>query len=219
MLEPQLVVINKPVGLTSHDVVDIIRRELRPWCAKRPLVGHAGTLDPFATGVLIILIGQATKTQSFFMNGLKTYRATIALGQATDTGDLTGKTTATKKVSPLTIKQITACLTKLVGLQVQAVPLYAAAKVDGKKLYEYARADQEPPRRPIRVITIKEIRLIDYESGSHELTFETICTSGTYIRALAEKIATHLGTVGHLKALCRLQSGDFSLTDTLEIDV
>lgn len=217
MLEPQLVVVNKPAGVTSHDVVDQIRRDLRPFCDQRPLVGHAGTLDPFATGVLVVLIGKATRAQSFFMNGDKTYRATIALGSSTDTGDLTGKVTATKRVPPLTDKLINGCLSKQLGLQVQAVPLYAAAKVDGKKLYEYARAQQEPPRRPIRVITIKETKLIGYNSKIHELTFETVCTSGTYIRALAEKIAARLGTVGHLKALCRLQSGDLSLADCLEI--
>lgn len=217
-LEPQVILVNKPAKITSHDVVYFWRKELRGLQTKRLLIGHAGTLDPFATGILIILVGKATKAQTEFMHQNKQYEATIQLGVQTDTGDLDGKVIKKEAAPKLKINAIKEVFNLLTGQQVQPVPLYAAAKVKGKKLYEYARKGEEPPFRPIRVVTIKNLEVIKYDPAKSQLTIKVDCSAGTYIRALAEKIAEQLNTVGHLIALCRTESGNFKISDCLNID-
>ena len=210
-IEPALILVDKPVGVTSHDVVDEIRRDLRPLNAGRLLVGHCGTLDPMASGLLIVLVGQAVKVQADFLRKDKEYTAVIQLGIATDTGDKEGKMTKQAAVSTITPADLERVKSRVIGTRVQPVPLYAAAKVAGRKLYEYARANQEPPWRPIRYSTVKELVWGDYNKNNQTLAFSLTCNAGTYVRSVAELIAAELGTVGHLIALRRTASGEWRL--------
>lgn len=216
-LEPQILLIDKPAGVTSHDVVGFLRRELRPLdeSGKRLLVGHAGTLDPFATGLLIILVGAAAKAQAEFLGSDKRYQATIKLGTATDTGDLEGTVTAEAPIPPITKEQIERLFADWPSPFTQAVPAYAAAKIDGRKLYQYARSGQTPSRWPIRIGRAHDWSLDKIEPDT--ITFSVTVTAGCYIRSLGEQIAQQLGTVGHLTALRRLSSGSFSAQDALTL--
>lgn len=216
-LEPQIILVDKPTGVTSHDVVGFWRRELRPLHDGKLLVGHAGTLDPFATGLLIILVGDAVKAQSEFLGSAKRYQATIQFGQATDTGDLEGSVTKESPIPNLTSGQITDLFAAWPSPFTQAVPAYAAAKIDGRPLYKYARAGQSPSRWPIRVCRATDWTLDDLAPDS--LTFSVTVTAGCYIRTLAEQIADRLGTVGHLVALRRLTSGSLTALDAIEIEL
>lgn len=214
-LEPTLICVNKPSGVTSHDVVAFWRRELRPLQESRLLVGHCGTLDPLATGLLLIVVGRAVKAQDVFLHHDKSYRATIMLGTETDTGDADGTVTETQAVPSLTKDQIQTAATSLCGTHVQPVPLYAAAKVNGRKLYEYARAGQEPPWRPLRYSTITRFTIISYDPQTYTLVCTIDCNAGTYIRSVAQQLAAHLSTVGHLTALERTAVGEWTLADAL----
>lgn len=216
-IEPQLYLIDKPAGITSHDVVALIRSDIRNSTGDKVKVGHSGTLDPFATGLLIVLLGPAVKAQTIFMDSMKSYDACIQLGVSTDTGDVDGKTTETKQVPTLDNSGITAALNQFIGKIVQPVPIYAAAKVNGRKLYEYARSGQEPPVRPIRICNISAIEFGGYDEANKTLNISVSCSSGTYIRALAEQIANRLGTVGHLYSLRRTDTGGFNLKDAVSI--
>ena len=216
-LEPTLICVAKPSGVTSHDVVAFWRRELRPLQDSRLLVGHCGTLDPLATGLLLIVVGKAVKAQDLFLHHDKSYRATILLGTETDTGDADGTVTAMKDVPQLTRAQIQTAAATLCGTHVQPVPLYAAAKVNGRKLYEYARAKQDPPWRPIRYSTITRFAITDYNKTTRAINCEIDCNAGTYIRSVANQLAEKLGTVGHLTALTRTAIGEWTLTDALPL--
>ena len=216
-LEPTLICIDKPSGVTSHDVVAFWRRELRPLQDSRLLVGHCGTLDPLATGLLLIVVGKAVKAQDVFLHHDKSYRATIALGAETDTGDADGTVTATQDVPQLTRAQIQTAAATLCGTHIQPVPLYAAAKVNGRKLYEYARAKQDPPWRPIRYSTITHFDITSYDPQTHTITCDIDCNAGTYIRSVAQQLAEKLGTVGHLSALARTAIGEWTLADALPL--
>lgn len=216
-LEPQIILVDKPAGVTSHDLVAFWRRELRPLDdSRRLLVGHAGTLDPFATGLMIILIGEAVKAQSDFLGSDKRYRATILLGTATETGDLEGRVIATAPIPQITDQQVRDLFADWPSPFTQAVPAYAAAKVDGRKLYEYARRGESPSRWPIRIARATDWTLDALTAD--QITFTVTVTAGCYIRSLAEQIATKLGTVGHLNALRRLRSGPFSIDDSLVLE-
>ena len=219
ILEPQLILVDKPAGVTSHDVVAFLRREFRSLdeSGKRLLIGHSGTLDPFATGLMIILVGPAVKAQSEFLGSAKRYQATLQLGQATDTGDLDGQITTNQAVPPVTTEQIEKMFANWPSPFTQAVPAYAAAKIDGRKLYQYARQGQTPSRWPIRVARANDWQLNSLKDN--EITFTVTVTAGCYIRSLAEAIAHRLGTVGHLTALRRLSSGSLSVDDALPIDL
>lgn len=188
-------VLDKPAGLTSHDCVALVRAAVRE---KR--VGHTGTLDPFATGVLPLAIGPATRFIQYLDEGQKVYEATLALGERTDTGDLEGEVVETASVPP----DLDLDLASLVGEQMQEPPAYSAVKVDGKKLYEYARAGipKRAAARPIHIYALQELGRTPYR-------FRVTCSRGTYVRVLGEDIARGLGTVGHLTQLRRVRSGPF----------
>ena len=216
-----LLIIDKPVGLTSHDIVSRVRRALR---TKR--VGHTGTLDPFATGVVVLLIGQATRLARFLDKDEKEYEATIRFGFATDSGDLTGVPTERSPSSDDEIGKIieaTEWDSILAGFQgniEQTPPMYSAKKIAGKKLYEHARKGETVERKPIKIsihrLTITSPRppALDYPS----IPISVTCSAGTYIRTLAEDIGTAAGIPAHLTALRRIRAGRFSLYDSVSLD-
>lgn len=182
-----IVIINKPQGITSRQAVSKVRNIL-----KEKKAGHTGTLDPMATGVLPILLGKATKLSQYLVEHDKKYIATIYLGEKKDTGDIEGKTIEKMDIPNLEIQVIEKTLKSFVGKSKQVPPMYSAIKIDGKKLYEYAREGLEVNREP-RDIIIYDIKLIDFVDN--KITFEVFCSKGTYIRVLCEDIAQKLGTV------------------------
>ena len=185
--------INKPAGWTSFDVVKKVRGII-----KEKKVGHAGTLDPFAEGVLVLGTGPDTKKLTDITTASKIYRAELTLGKATDTQDRDGKIIAESQVPELTRETIDAVLASFVGTQEQIPPMYSAKKVNGQRLYKLARKNKTVERDPV-TITIDQISLLDYTEPV--ITFEVTCSKGTYVRALGADIAAKLGTVGHLTAL------------------
>jgi tRNA pseudouridine55 synthase len=210
-----VLVIDKPVGLTSHDVVDDIRRILR---VRR--VGHTGTLDPFATGVLVVLVGRATRLAQFLNGFEKEYDAVIRLGYATDTGDITGKPIQSdkedsKRSDPWNKQQIESALDSLRGEIEQVPPMYSAKKQAGRKLYELARRGEEVERKPVRVCIHKfeAIKptgesLKNNLDGTFDFEVRVTCSAGTYVRTLAEDFGKRLGIGAHLAELRRTRVGD-----------
>lgn len=207
-----MILINKPVGLTSHDIVDIIRRKI---ALRR--VGHAGTLDPFASGLLIILIGrEETKRQSEFLNLDKTYEATLRLGATSSTDDPTGEIAINSMAkASLPLNSIEGVLRSFIGSYDQMPPTYSAKKIKGKKAYELARKGIHPELKP-KCITIHSIDLLLYEWPYLSLRCTVSC--GTYIRALARDIGEHLGCGGFCEKLVRTAIGSYSLRDALTIE-
>jgi tRNA pseudouridine55 synthase len=216
-----LLIIDKPEGITSHDVVARVRRILK---TKR--VGHTGTLDPFATGVMVILIGKATRLAQFLDKDIKEYEAVVRLGFETDTGDRTGLRIAdcgTRiEEMPARLDEIdwTQFLSEFRGDINQVPPMYSAKKVAGKKLYELARAGVEVERKPVRV-TIHELNVLAPDSirnPQSAIRIRVVCSAGTYIRTLAEDIGRKLGTGAHLEELCRTRSGKFDISQSITLD-
>ena len=209
-----ILVINKPTTWTSFDVVAKVRRIFN---LKK--VGHAGTLDPMATGVLIVLVGKATKWSDQLLIQDKKYVAEIQFGRQTDTGDADGQITIDQPVS-LTEADITTVLPKLTGEREQMVPAYAAVKVGGKKLYELARKGQVLTDRPVRHITIRQLTLRQFTPHPRypTATIEVECSKGTYIRVLAEEIAAKLNTVAYLTKLQRTASGHYTLDQAVTLE-
>lgn len=206
-----LILINKQKGFTSHDVVNVIRKKLN---IKK--VGHTGTLDPNATGVLPILVGKATKISKYLIEHNKTYIATIKLGEKTDTGDSEGRVIETKKVPKnLEKEEIEQALTDFLGKQKQLPPIYSAIKVKGKKLYEYAREGQEVKLEP-RDIEIYKIKLLEYKYN--KIKIEAECSKGTYMRTLCEDIAKKLETVGYMEELQRTKINEFKIGNSILLD-
>jgi tRNA pseudouridine55 synthase len=203
--------INKPSGMTSHGVVDAIRH-----AARIRRVGHAGTLDPMATGVLLVCLDQATRVSQYLMASSKVYRAQVHLGQTTDTNDAQGQVIDQRPVPEnLDTAAIQEVLASFVGEIDQIPPRYAAIKQKGVPLYKLARQGidvKPPPRR----VTIHAILLLEWRSPN--LMVEVHCGPGTYIRALARDVGNRLGCGGHLISLIRLRSGKFSLEETTELD-
>lgn len=195
--------VNKPVGWTSFDVVRAVRR-----LSKEKKVGHGGTLDPFATGVLIIGTGRDTKELARFSSGDKSYLAVLKLGQATTTLDPEGEVVERVPVPVLDEKAITSVLAGLQGIQLQTPPMFSAKKVQGVRLYRLARTNRVVDRDPVTV-HIRTLELVDYSSPL--ITFSTTCSSGTYVRVLGSEIARTLGSVGHLVALTRTRVAEFTL--------
>lgn len=184
-----VIVINKPKGYTSHDIVNVVRKKLN---TKK--VGHTGTLDPDATGVLPILIGTATKISKYLIEHKKTYIATVKLGYKTDTGDASGKVIKEDKhFQKIDKKDIENALNTFLGKREQVPPMYSAIKVNGKKLYEYAREGKKVEVKP-REIEIYDICLEEYNNND-EISFKVNCSKGTYIRTLCESVAEKLGTI------------------------
>lgn len=206
-----IIVINKEKDYTSHDVVAKLKKKLN--ISK---VGHTGTLDPNATGVLPILIGKGTKFSKYLINHDKTYKAQIELGKKTDTADVEGNVIEEKPVDTEYIKQnLVQVLESFVGKQEQVPPMYSAIKKNGKKLYEYARKGEKIEVEP-RKIEIYKIELVEYNEKN--IDFIVSCSKGTYIRSLCEDIAEKLNTVGYMKNLERLQVGEFNIEKSVLID-
>ena len=202
--------IDKDSDYTSRDVCNIIAKIFD---AKK--VGHAGTLDPFATGLLIVGINHATKALSYIEGQYKTYVATMLLGQKTSSGDCTDEIVEEKSVPPFEIEHIQNVFDSLIGNHEQTVPLTSAVHVNGRKLYHYAHLNQEV-ELPKRVVEIKELKLISF--SEKEITFETTVSKGTYIRVLGETIAEKLGTVGHLVSLRRTKILDIQVEQAHKIN-
>ena len=205
-----ILIINKPLCYTSHDVVNVLRKKLN-----LKQIGHTGTLDPNATGVLPILVGQATKISKYLVEHNKTYIAELKLGEKSSTGDLEGEILETKNIPELKVDEIQEVLKNFIGKQEQIPPIYSAIKVNGKKAYEYARNNQEIQLKP-REIEIIDIELIKFESNV--VKYKVNCSKGTYIRTLCEQIAEKLGTVGLMQSLCRTKVNEFSVEDAIDLD-
>ncbi len=201
-------VMDKPPGITSHDVVAMVRA-----VTGIKKVGHTGTLDPFATGVLPLALGPATKLIRFLDESIKVYDATIQLGSATDTGDPTGEVTREAPL-PRSDVDLEGVLITFLGDRMQTPPAYSAVKVKGRRLYEYARKGQEVQAEP-RPITIHDLEVFEYDG--ERLRVGITCSRGTYARVLADEIGTALGSAGHLLALERPRSGPFYLEDALDV--
>ncbi len=209
----EIIIINKPIGCTSHDIVYKVKKIFNE------KVGHTGTLDPMAEGVLPILVGKGTLLSKYLINHNKKYIVELQLGTKTDTADSEGKiveqkTVNEEKISKENIKNI---FKSFIGIQEQIPPMYSAIKVNGKKLYEYARKGQEVDIKP-RQIEIFNINLIEYSVEKKQIKFEVFCGKGTYIRSLCEDIAQKLETVGYMKSLKRIQVGDFKIEDSITIN-
>ena len=222
-------IIDKPVGMTSHDVVARVRKIIG-----ERRVGHTGTLDPFATGVLVVLLGRATRLAQFLSGTEKEYEAVIRLGYATDTGDLTGARVEedksevhAKAQSPQSFRreEIEAALASLRGEIEQTPPMYSAKKIAGEKLYELARRGEEVERKAVR-ITVREFEALPRENellrfiddGTCDLAVRVVCSAGTYVRTLAESVGERLGVSAHLTELRRTRAGRFKIEDATTID-
>lgn len=205
-----ILLINKPAGYTSHDIVGIVRKKLH---TKK--VGHCGTLDPDATGVLVVCVNKATKAIQFLMSDSKFYRATLSLGKSTDTYDASGKVLEEKEVGALSKDQVVDVLDSFLGKSKQKPPIYSAIKVNGKKLYEYARNGEEVDIKE-RDIEIMMIKMISF--SNNEIVFDVKCSKGTYIRSLCVDIARKLGYPGHMSHLERRQAGRFSIDDCITLE-
>lgn len=206
--------IDKPSGITSHDVVAKVRRLCRNSVGKTK-VGHAGTLDPLATGVLVICLGYATRLSEYAMQSTKTYRATVHLGIETDTYDAEGEILTQIDASHIILEQVIAAFQPYIGDIQQMPPMYSAIKKDGKKLYELAREGIEI-ERPTRAVTIYDIQVVSWESPS--IVLDVTCGSGTYIRSLAHDIGEQLAVGAHLSGLIRTKSGAFNVESACNLD-
>ncbi|WP_352336267.1 tRNA pseudouridine(55) synthase TruB [Psychrobacter sp. 16-MNA-CIBAN-0192] len=210
-----VILIDKPIGMTSQQVVSKVKYLFKSPIHDSKKAGHTGTLDPMATGLLPICLGEATKFSHYQLDADKSYQATILLGSQTDTGDADGQVTAQANIPILTADLLQQTAQRFMGAQQQMPPMYSALKKDGKKLYEYARAGIEI-ERPLRDIEIKALSLELLTEQEIQLT--VTCTKGTYVRVLGEDIAKRLGTLGHLVALRRIQVGKFRLSDAITIE-
>ena len=208
-----IVIINKSKGYTSHDIVAKVKK------ITGEKVGHTGTLDPLATGVLPLLIGKGTLCSKYLMNHDKTYKVILKLGIKKSTGDEEGEILQEKSVDKniLEERNVNNILNSFLGEQEQIPPIYSAIKVDGKKLYEYARKGQEVEIKP-RKITIYAIRLLKIDKEKKEIEFEVSCSKGTYIRSLCEDIAKKMGTIGYMKELQRTQVGTFTIEQSIPVE-
>lgn len=208
-----IIVINKEKNCTSHDVV---RRAKKVFNEK---IGHTGTLDPNATGVLPLLVGQGTKISKYLINHDKIYEATLKLGEKKDTADIEGKTIEKQEVQEKSLEKdnVEKVFKEIIGKQKQIPPIYSAIKVKGKKLYEYARTGQNVEIKA-REIEIYDIKLININKENKEIIFKVKCSKGTYIRTLCENIAEKLESIGYMKELKRVQVGEFSIENSIKIE-
>jgi tRNA pseudouridine55 synthase len=219
-------IIDKPGGITSHDVVARVRK-----IVGERRVGHTGTLDPFATGVLLLLIGRATRLAQFLSGAEKEYEALIRLGYSTNTGDVTGKPVETEahpkaqRAQRLRKENIEISMASLRGEIHQVPPMYSAKKLGGRKLYDYARRGEQLKRQPI-CVTIHEFEpvtrdgawLQTNEDGSIDVRARVVCSAGTYIRTLAEDLGKTLGLGAHLVELRRMRAGLFSVEEAITLE-
>lgn len=207
-----IIIINKPQNCTSHDIVYKIKK------LTNQKVGHTGTLDPLAEGVLPILVGKATRCSKYLINHNKKYIVKLKLGVKTDTLDEEGKIIEKKNVDSKIMDKtnIENTLELFIGKQTQIPPIYSAIKVNGKKLYEYARKGQKV-EIPKREIEIYEMTLLNIDKKENIIEFKVYCSKGTYIRTLCEDIAKKLGTIGYMKNLKRVQVGNFCIEQSINI--
>lgn len=206
-----MILIDKPKEYTSHDVVAVVKR------ISKEKVGHTGTLDPMATGVLPLLVGKATGISKYLINHDKIYIATLKLGKKTDTADSEGNVIEEKVIPELSNEMIIKVLGQMTGKQEQTPPMYSAIKINGKKLYEYARQGKtvEVAKRRIEIY---EMKLLEFKEEEAEITFEISCSKGTYIRTVCEQIAEELNTVGYMQELRRIRVGEFDISKTVNIE-
>jgi len=221
-----ILIVDKPGGLTSHDVVARVRRTLG-----ERRVGHTGTLDPFATGVMVVLVGRATRLAQFLSGAEKEYEATIRFGYATDTGDVTGQrlndpgeTYITAAPQSIEVKDIEAALASLRGEIEQTPPMYSAKKIKGQKLYQMARRGEVIERAAVRVnvrqfevVSANGNRLQPNDVGLCELPVRVVCSAGTYVRTLAESVGAFLGVGAHLSELRRTRAGQFRIESAITL--
>ena len=207
-----ILIVNKTKGCTSHDIVYQVKKMVNE------KVGHTGTLDPMATGVLPLLIGKGTLCSKYLINHDKVYKVQLTLGMKTDTADSEGSIIEEKKVPQEAFqkKRIEEVLETFLGKQEQIPPMYSAIKVKGKKLYEYARKGEKIERKP-RKIEIYNMELIKISKKKRQIEFKVNCSKGTYIRSLCEDIASKLNTVGYMCELERLQVGKFNIADAITL--
>jgi tRNA pseudouridine55 synthase len=202
-------VVDKEAGMTSHDVVGILRRQLG-----ERRVGHAGTLDPDATGVLVVAVGRATRLMRFLVGADKEYTGTIVLGTSTSTLDSSGEVTGTFSMSHVSLSDVQNAAAGLVGHTLQIPPMVSAIKIDGRRLYELARAGEEVDRapRPIEVLRFE----VEATDEPNAFGFVVECSSGTYVRSLVADLGTALDGGAHLKGLRRARVGTFDLVDAVD---
>lgn len=207
--------IDKPRGMTSHDVVFRMRKIL-----KMKKVGHTGTLDPEVTGVLPICAGEATKLTEYMQTKHKSYQARVTLGYSTDTEDQTGKVLEESALSHITEEMIKSAVNSFIGDYAQQVPMYSSVRVDGRKLYEYAREGKsvERPFRTVKICDIEQPGEIIREDGLIHFDIGVVCSKGTYIRTLAKDIGRRLGSEAHMSALVRTGSCGIDLSQTLTME-
>lgn len=222
MLMLGAIIIDKPEGITSHDVVARVRRVIG-----MRQVGHAGTLDPFATGVLVVCVGRATRLVRFLTGLDKEYLGTVRLGFATDTQDLTGKQiTPLRSSNESNLDRLRRVLDEFIGPQLQTPPMFSAKKIGGERLYRAAREGREIAREPV-AITIHSIELIEADSpplhknedGTMDLKVRVCCSSGAYVRTLANDVGERLGVGAHLAALRRTAVGHFEIERSVTLEV
>lgn len=208
-----LLLIDKPEGLTSHDIVYKIRKKFKT------KVGHCGTLDPFASGLLVLVLGEATKISSYISSENKYYDCEVLLGKTSDTLDITGecRVTATSEELKFSEKQIVQAIKKLTGTLSLEVPMYSAVKVKGKKLYEYARQEKTLDKVPIREMNFLDIKFISYTDNTLKVAMKV--SSGTYVRAWAKALGEYLKVGGLVKSLRRTVSAPFLLDKSLSLNV
>ena len=209
-----VLLIDKPQGMTSQQVVSKVKYLLKSDVHDSKKAGHTGTLDPMATGLLPICLGEATKFSHYQLDAVKSYQAIIKLGEQTDTGDAEGEIITTIPVPHVTQAMLQSVTEQFLGEIMQVPPMYSALKKDGKKLYELAREGIEV-ERAARPLTIYELSLTPLSDQQLQLT--VTCSKGTYVRVLAEDIAKALGTLGHLTALRRIQTGDFEIANAITL--
>ncbi len=213
-------IIDKPLGLSSAQVVGAVKRHLRQAGYALPKVGHGGTLDPLASGVLPIALGEATKLSGYLLDADKGYDATVQFGTATDTDDAEGAVIATSDVRP-GYDEILAGMPAVLGEIEQVPPAYSALKVGGKRAYALARAGETVVLQPRKVV-IQELEVLTANPNADRrfdsLSFSVRCSKGTYIRSLARDMAVALGTVGHVSALRRTKAGPFNLAQAISLD-
>lgn len=217
-LEGEILVVDKPLGWTSFDVVNKVRWHLsKALHVKKIKVGHAGTLDPLATGVVILTTGKKTKLIEQLQAGVKEYVATLQLGATTPSYDLEHPVDAVYPTEHITRELIESVMPRFMGEIWQVPPVYSAVKVDGKRAYEYARKGAEVELKA-KLLKIDELEILDFNSAAMSLTLRIVCSKGTYIRAFARDFGEALNSGAHLTALRRTRVGRYTLADARKLD-
>lgn len=217
-IDGEILYIDKPLGWTSFDAVKRVRGALlRRLKVKKFKVGHAGTLDPLATGVMLLCTGRATKRIDELQAGVKEYIATLRLGATTPSFDLETQVDATYPTAHITRELIETTLNQFIGRIEQVPPAFSACKIDGVRAYDLARSGQDVDLKP-KILVIDEIELLGYDKDSEDLQIRVVCSKGTYIRALARDIGAALGSGAHLTALRRTRVGDVTIDKCLSVE-